>query len=323
MEAMNIGRTRILTRLAALFCVLLSTQYGLQAQQDAMYSQYMFNGMAVNPAYAGSRDVLSITGLFRAQWLNVPGAPVTQNLAIHTPSRNGRYGFGLNLVNDRISYLGQTWVNGMFAYRIPTKRGKLALGLQGSINNYRINWNQAYLINANDQILSTNGRNFMLPNVGFGVYYSQTNWFAGASAPHLLVNSLNQSRPSVGINQSTQDLAILSRHFFLWGGVALPLSKDVVFRPTVLMKYVQAAPVEFDLTAHFILKNKFWAGACVRTGDGILGMLQYQFNSQLMGGYAYDFPLTRLGKYTSGTHELMLRYEFKYAEDAVKSPRFF
>lgn len=323
MEAMNIGKTRTITHLAALIWVLLSTYYGLQAQQDAMYSQYMFNGMAVNPAYAGSRDVLSITGLFRAQWLNVPGAPVTQNLAIHTPSRNGRYGFGLNLVNDRISYLGQTWVNGMFAYRIPTKRGKLALGLQGSINNYRINWNQAYLINANDQILSTNGRNFMLPNVGFGVYYSQTNWFAGASAPHLLVNSLNQSRPSVGINQSTQDLAILSRHFFLWGGVALPLSKDVVFRPTVLMKYVQAAPVEFDLTAHFILKNKFWAGASLRTRDGILGMLQYQFNSQLMGGYAYDYPLTRLGKYTSGTHELMLRYEFKYAEDAVKSPRFF
>ncbi|MFN8394501.1 MAG: type IX secretion system membrane protein PorP/SprF [Bacteroidia bacterium] len=301
----------------------MALPFELQGQQDAMYSQYMFNGMAVNPAYAGSRDVLSITGLFRAQWLNVPGAPVTQNLAIHSPSRNGRYGFGLNLVNDHISYLGQTWVNGLFAYRIPTKRGKLALGLQGAFSHYRINWNEAYLINPNDQILSTHGRSLFLPNVGFGIYYNEKNWFAGASAPHLLVNSLNTARPGVGLGQSTQNLAILSRHFFLWGGVALPLSSDVVFRPTVLMKYVQAAPIEFDLTAHFIFKSKFWAGASFRTRDGILGMLQYQFTKQLLGGYAYDFPFTSLGRFTSGTHELMLRYEFSFGGEAVRSPRFF
>ena len=295
----------------------------LKAQQDPMFSQYMFNGMAVNPAYAGSRDVLSLTGLARAQWVSVPGAPTTQTFAAHTPDRSGRYGFGLTMVNDKISYLNQTLVNGAFALRIPLRTGTLALGLQGMVSSYRINWNQAYLINPNDAILGTNARNMLLPNAGVGVYYSNDRWFAGAAAPRLLINSISEGKPGISLSQSTRDLAILSRHFFVWTGVALNMSQDVVFRPTLLLKYVEAAPTELDLTAHFILKEKYWIGASYRTGDGVLGMLQYQINPQFMAGYSYDFPLTQLSRFTSGTHELMLRYEFRYGSEAVRSPRFF
>ncbi|MCB9230617.1 MAG: type IX secretion system membrane protein PorP/SprF [Bacteroidia bacterium] len=303
-------------------CFLLFS-LGAIAQQDAMYSQYMFNGLVLNPAYAGSREAVSISALARTQWLGIPGAPNTQNISLHTPSRNRKHGFGITLVNDQIAYLGQTWLNLSYAYRIQMKTGTLALGLQGTFYNYRINWNKAVTINPNDPVPLMYGRNLNLPNAGFGVFYNTDRFYAGLSIPHLLINSLDNQQPGLTLSETKFDKAWLKRHYFVTAGYVIDLSKDVKLKPSFLFKYVYAAPMELDLNANVYFNNKWGVGASYRTGDGIIGLFEYQINQQLKIGYAYDYPFTELRKYTSGTHEIAITYDFIFGNDAVVSPRVF
>ena len=293
------------------------------AQQDAMYSQYMWNMLSVNPAYAGSRDAMSINLLGRMQWMSIPGAPRTQNLSIHAPTPNKRYGFGLNVVHDQISYIGQTWLTGSYALRIPLKVGTLALGLQATVNNYNINWNRAFLIDGADIVPATYGRNLWLPNAGTGVYYSTKKFYAGLAVPHLLINSLDKNRPGIYLLKSSTDQAVLKRHLFFMTGIAIPVSDNIVWKPSILIKYVHAGPLEIDLNTELLLKEKLWIGGSWRTGDGIVAMLQYQFTPMIRAGYAYDYPFTRLGRFTTGSHELMLGWDLKFKSEAAVSPRYF
>lgn len=288
-----------------------------------MYSQYMWNALSVNPAYTGSADALSALMLVRKQWLGIAGSPHTQNLAVHMPTRIGKSAFGLNMINDQISYLGQTWTSLSYAFRIDTKRGKLALGLSGSVYNYRINWSKAKLIDPNDVIPTVYGRNMVLPNAGFGMYYYSDNFYAGFSVPHLLVNSLSTVTPGVKFSDTDISVAALKRHYFLMSGVVIKQSPDFWIKPSFLYKYVYGAPMELDLNLNFYFNQKFGIGASYRTGDGLVAMVSYHFTPQFMAGYAYDYPLTALNGYTSGSHELMLRYDFRFSDHSVVSPRVF
>lgn len=184
---------------------------GAWAQQDPMFSQYYFNPLTVNPAYAGTRDALSFTGLVRRQWMGISSAPVTEGFSVHSPDRARRNGFGLNVVNDRISYLGQTWLSGSYAYRIPMGDYKLQLGISGVLYNYRINWNKAHLIDPTDQVPALYGRNLWLPNAGFGAFFYGDKLYAGLSVPHLLVNSLDNNRPGISLSSKDSDVAALKR----------------------------------------------------------------------------------------------------------------
>lgn len=293
------------------------------AQQDAMYSQYMFNPLSVNPAYAGSRGTISGLLLMRRQWLGIPGAPATETFQFHMPTPNKRYGFGINVINDHISYLSQTWVNASYAFRIPVGPGTMALGLQGSVNNYRINWDRAELIDPLDPIPATYGRQLLLPNAGTGLWYNTDRWYAGISIPHLLINSLDSNEPGISIVAGNTNLALLKRHVFIMGGYVFDLGTELKFKPSILYKYVQAAPMEVDLNASFMYRDRFVMGGSYRSGDGIVLMAQYLLDSRLRIGYAYDYPFTDLGRYTSGTHEVLVGFDFKYKKEATISPRFF
>ncbi len=293
------------------------------AQQDPMFSQYYFNPLTVNPAYSGSRDALSVTALVRRQWLGIPSAPVTEGFSIHTPDRKRRNGFGLSFVNDKISYLGQSWVSGSYAYRIPMGKYNLQLGLQGTLYNWRINWNKAHLIDPNDQVPVFYGRNLMIPNAGFGAFFYGDKLYAGLSIPHLLVNSLDNNRPGISLNSKKSDIAALKRHYFLMAGYVIDVDPDFKIKPSVLLKQVYGAPLELDMNLNFYFGGKFGIGASYRTGDGIVGILEYQFTRQLRMGYAYDYPFTYLRGFTTGSHELMISYDFSFGNESVVSPRVF
>lgn len=293
------------------------------AQQDPMFSQYMFNTLSVNPAYAGARDALAVTGLFRRQWLGISTAPVTQTLSIHSPDGSRRNGFGLTVVNDKISYLGQTWITGAYAYRIPMGDYKLSLGLQGTLYNWRINWGKAQLIDPQDALPASYGSNFWVPNAGFGAFFYGPRAYVGFSIPHLLVNSLDSNRPGIGFDSRSTTFAALKRHYFAMAGYVIEFSQDFQVKPSMLFKHVYGAPSELDMNLNFYFYRKFGVGASYRTGDGIIAMLEYRFNRQLRAGYAYDYPFTELRSYTSGSHEIMISYEFSFGNDAVVSPRVF
>jgi type IX secretion system PorP/SprF family membrane protein len=296
---------------------------GAWAQQDPMFSQYYFNPLTVNPAYAGTRDALSFTGLVRRQWMGISSAPVTEGFSVHSPDRARRNGFGLNVVNDRISYLGQTWLSGSYAYRIPMGDYKLQLGISGVLYNYRINWNKAHLIDPTDQVPALYGRNLWLPNAGFGAFFYGDKLYAGLSVPHLLVNSLDNNRPGISLSSKDSDVAALKRHYFFMAGYVIDVDPDFKIKPSILLKQVYAAPLEADLNLNFYFGGKFGVGASYRTGDGIVGILEYQFSRQLRAGYAYDYPFTALRGFTSGSHELMISYDFSFGNESVVSPRVF
>lgn len=310
-----------------LFCLLLLFGGCVFGQQDAMFSQYMFNPLSVNPAYAGSRDMMSFNALARFQWVGLGGAPITQSFSFHMPTETRRSGFGINVMNDKISYIGQTWVNLSYAYRIHlTDKARLALGLSGTFYNYRIDWNQSHLIDPNDFVANNYSGSLNLPNAGFGMYFHTDKAYIGVSVPHLLINSLDANRAGikvVGGNDAGNNLALLKRHFFATGGYVFDLSREVQFKPSFFYKYVYGAPMEMDINANLYFHRKFGVGASYRTGDGIVAMVEFQFTNQLKAGYAYDYPFTDLNRYTWGSHELMIGFDFGYKNSAVVSPRVF
>ena len=291
-----------------------------------MFSMYMYNGMAINPAYTGSREALSFFLIGRRQWFGIPGAPISAAFSVHSPLPNNKHAFGGTVINDQISYIGQTWVNVSYAYRMELGNGKLALGLQGTFFNYRINWAKADVIDETDAIPITYGSTLFLPNAGVGAYYSTQKWYAGISVPNLLLNTLVSGASVVRItNPKDNDQALHKRHLFLTGGYVFDLNQDFQIKPSFLMKWVNAAPVEFDVNLNFYYEKKYGFGFSYRSLDGMVVMADWQVNDQFRIGYAYDFPFTRLGLggFTSGSHELMLWYDLTFTTSAVVSPRIF
>lgn len=293
--------------------VLIGVVAELKAQQDAMFSQYMFNMLNVNPAYAGSRDVLSATMLRRWQWVNIDGAPRTTTFAADAPLANKKIGLGIIAYNDRI---GATNTNALYlnyAYRMRLSRGTLALGLNAGFAQYRADFLSLTVAQDGDPVGALKINKFM-PNFGFGVYYNTDRFYIGISTPHLVNNKLTK--------ESASD-AIQKRHFFVMSGFVVPLSLFVKMKPSVLAKYVQGAPAQLDANLNFWFDDKISLGASYRTGDALVGMLEIQATPQLRIGYAYDASLTHLRKYNAGSHEIMLRYEFGYGKSKIITPRYF
>jgi type IX secretion system PorP/SprF family membrane protein len=303
----------LLTLLMAVGCSGL-----LFGQQDPQYTQYMFNGLAYNPAYAGSRDALSATLLLRKQWVQLDGAPATGSFAIHGPSRNDRHGFGLSMVHDRLGVTRQNFVYGSYAFRFPVGPGKLALGLQGGFTQFQNRYNDITLINP-DQINPGVNLSAMLPTFGSGVYYSTERFYIGASAPNLLAGEYFRYK-----NLAAQQIASTQkRHYFGTLGVVIPLGENVEFKPSVVAKYVKNSPFEMDFNASFLFKQRIWLGAGYRTGDALLFMLEYFHPGGLRIGYAYDLTLTPLRTVNTGSHEIMLGLDLAPRKTKIITPRYF
>lgn len=300
-----------------LFFTLLAGQ--ALAQQEAMYSQYMFNTLAINPAYAGSRGVASATALHRSQWVGIDGAPETFTFTIDAPVNNKKVGLGLQVFSDKIGVTQNNGALASYAYRIRMAKGTLSFGLQAGYSQYRANLSTVPLnTGGQNDVAFQDDVNKGLLNLGTGVYYNSDRFYVGLSSPQLLNNQLSEFRVAGNNTFSGQAL-----HLFLATGYVIPLSTDFDLKPSVLVKGVKGAPIQADLNANLWIKQVFSIGFQYRTSADIAAMVEVQASPQFRLGYSYDRSTTKLVQFNSGSHEIMLRYEFGFERGRTISPRYF
>jgi len=293
----------------------------LEAQQDAMYTHYMFNTLSVNPAYAGSRDALTVTGLHRSQWVSFPGAPTTQTITLHTPAFSDQMGVGLSIINDKIGPTNTTSLYGDITYRLKvSEKTRLGIGIKAGMNMFAGDFDGLMTDQGNDDVFLSDLKSKIQPNFGVGLYLDGEGYFVGLSSPNLLENDFDGTASDSVTSQFSQQ-----QHYFLSAGVAFPLNEKIKLLPTGFLKVTNGAPLEGDLTARFLFNEKYWLGAMVRSGDAAGLLAGIQFNQQLAAGYSFDFSFpNQTFKYNNGSHEIMLRYDFIYKDkENILSPRYF
>jgi type IX secretion system PorP/SprF family membrane protein len=293
----------------------MSFAYGW-AQSDPLYTQYRSNMMAVNPAYAGSRDALTLGYLYRNQWVNIEGAPTTQTVTVHGPINNN-LGLGVNVTHDEIGPTSQTGTFLAVSGRIKLGNSTyLAGGVQGGIDYLSSNFSSITTGTGGDNAFNQDVTS-ILPNVGAGIYLYSNKFYAGFSIPKIVTSVLYDDGAFGGdIRQK--------RHYFGILGYVFDLSPNIQFKPTFLARYVAGAPASYDLTTTFILADKFWLGAFYRLNESTGAILGYNITPQLKVGYSYDFTLSELVDYNAGSHEFTLTYDFIFKSGRkIRSPRYF
>jgi len=302
-----------------LILILFSLISAAHAQQQATFSQYMFNGLAINPAYAGSHEALSATALVRYQNLGLPGAPNTQSFSAHSPLLNQKIALGLLVIHDQIGIIDQTGIFGSYAYRINFSENKrkpkvLSLGLQTGVSIYDAKYSELTIHNQNDPAF-TNDIVQTKINFGFGVYYYTDVMYAGLSIPHLSGNVFDRGTNLETITQTNP--------IILNGGYVFTISRFLKVMPNFLIKFLDTAPVEIDLNANLSFDDVLWVGVSYKATNAVNLLTQIQLTNQIRIGYAYSITTGGVGQVDSGSHEFMINYRFKYPRDGVLSPRHF
>ncbi|MBU2945545.1 PorP/SprF family type IX secretion system membrane protein [Zobellia uliginosa] len=305
----------------ALLLLIFAGSTLLHAQQDAQYTQYMYNTISVNPAYAGSRGVFSIAALHRSQWVGLDGAPTTQTLNFHTPVSN-RIGLGLSIVNDEIGNgtNQDTYVDAAFSYTVKTSdEGKLSFGLKAG--GHLLNVDFTKLRNYGAESNLPNIDNKFSPNIGAGVYYHTDHFYAGLSVP----NFLQTEHFDNSNTNASSFLAEERMNFYFITGYVFDVNDRLKFKPAGLVKVVKGAPLQIDLSANFLLNDKFSLGAAYRWDAAVSALFGFQITDQFMVGLAYDRETTDLGatRFNDGSFEIFLRFEFLNRYKRVITPRFF
>lgn len=305
-------KNKIIRLLAILFTGFLpSLAY---SQQQPMYSQYMFNGMALNPAYAGSHESLSLTAISHHQWVGVEGAPSTQTFTAHSPVRNEHVGLGMILMRDKIGVTNHLSGTFAYAYKIPLRKGVIAAGLQASFNQYSIRYSETHI--TNDVAFGQDDVSRILLNFGTGIYYKTSKFYAGFSVPQLIANKVETGENASSIN--------LVRHYFFTSGYVFDLNRDLKLKPNVLIKANDGSPLSVDLNANLLIREVVWVGLSYRSFNSLGALLELQATDQFRFGYAYDFPVaSKIAGWNSGTHEFMLSYNFTFSKNRSYSPRYF
>jgi type IX secretion system PorP/SprF family membrane protein len=290
------------------------------AQQDAQYTQYMYNTVSINPAYAGSRGHMSLAGLYRAQWVGLEGAPETQTFNIHTPIGYKGLGLGLSFVNDVIGPTSETYLDLDISYTLDLDFDKkLSFGLKPSINLLDVQFSELNQDTGQgtDPTLQQNIDNRFTPNVGAGVYYHTDKFYLGLSVPRIL--------ETTHFEESSLSTAKEQMNFYLITGYVFELNPFLKFKPAVLSKIVQGAPLQLDISANFMLDEKFIGGVAYRWDAAFSAMFGFKISEEFLIGMAYDREITDLGatSFNDGSFEIILRYDFMRAIGNLKSPRFF
>ncbi len=281
---------------------LFLIQTALSAQQESMFSRYMFNTMTITPAYAGSHDALRFSVQARRQWLNFNGSPLTALASVDGVSKDERAGWGVLVGYEQIGLYKTQDVYGNYAYRFEMGEGKLALGIRAGATFYQNKLQSAVLADPLD-ILYANDINYVVPKMGIGAYYQDEQWYIGMSVPNMV--SYRSGR-SFSLND---EKSYIRRHYFVNAGFIIPIEKGVMLKPSILIKYVKAAPVQADINLQMYVLNKVSVGVGYRTGDAITFMAEVFPNENLRIGYSYDFTLSRIRLYGGGAHEIIVGYE--------------
>jgi len=301
--------------------VLILSMLSSFAQQDVQYTMYFSNKLALNPAYAGSRNAISAVLLYRTQWVGFAGAPVSQSFSIHSPIFNAKNGIGLVIEHDKLGINDNMNFRLAYAYRIKFKNGQLAFGFDAQAQRVRMNWATTDPITNGDATIPYADDNILLLNFGGGIFYKSEKYYAGISIPHLLENKLDFGTSTTATTTETQ--AAHRRHYFGMAGAVFPITENIKFMPSIMMKYVTDSPFEADFTANFLFYEKFLIGGSYRSFDSFALVAQIILKNGMRFGYAHDFTATELNVVHSGTHEVMLAFDFGLKTKGFHHPRYF
>ncbi len=307
-------------RIFSIILIFLGITAAAFSQQDPMYSQYVFDGLVLNPAYAGTHDALTSSLLYRNQWVSLPGAPKSGILSIDAPLKNVKVGVGLNLSFDRIGVTNHSEATGIYSYKIRFAKGNLSMGLQAglgySVSDFTsVKYSQD---NTSDDAFRNNFRE-VLPNIGFGTYYYTDKFYLGVSMPQFAGGTIQKI-----LNRNAEAAHLeLANHYFINSGYLFTLSSDVKFKPSALVKYVSGAPVELDLNSIFYFYDALALGISYRSLSSMDFQLQVRLNNHFNIGYAYEYTTSYMKSFSGGSHELMLQYVFDLAKSKVITPRYF
>ncbi|MBI3510781.1 MAG: type IX secretion system membrane protein PorP/SprF [Bacteroidetes bacterium] len=300
--------------------ILLALPMKISAQQDPMVSQHMFSGHFLNPAYAGSHDYANITALGRKQWVGFDGSPYTSYLSFDMPVHGKNIGIGGIILNDHIGVTDRSEISASLSYHLKLgEKATIAAGIRAGETYYRAKLTDLTIWDQADPVFTSNINGKILPIAGAGIYFYTKRMYAGISIPNVI-----SYKPGTALNLASENIPMLERHYFATAGYAIPAGKNLDIKPSVLVKYTPLAPVEFDYSLNFFFYKTLWIGGTYRSGDGVIAMTEYQATKNLRIGYAYDMSLTHLRNYNSGSHEIMLAWDF-IKDQAVRyhSPRFF
>ena len=303
--------------------LIVTLSFTVSAQQEPIYTQYMFNPLNYNPAYCGSKSVLSAALDYRNQWVGMEGAPKVVTFSIHSPLKNKNMGVGLEFTNDQIGPVNNVWIQASYAYRIRLSRiskGKLGFGLKAGIYRSSIDWTEINYKDQGDGIVGASRETFTVPVFDFGLYYSKTNRsFAGFT-----IKNLNS--PNLGIENdisNTKDESRLYTEYILTYGKIIELNDRVVFRPSGLFRTTAVSTPMLDVNLSLLFDEVIWTGISIRTTGTISAVLQYEISQQFQIGYSYDYDFNKLTNYNSGSHEIFLGFSYNVFKSRMRSPRYY
>lgn len=317
---------QIKTKTVALAALLFFAATQVKAQYDALFTQYMFNEVFINPAYAGSKEAMSATLLHRQQWVNFPGRPVTTSFSLHGPIQGNKMGLGLSILNEKIGVTNRNLIYASYAYRIKfDDKSTLAMGLMGGLDQQQ---NRLYTLKLSNDVNAPvdpqfgNTPNVVAPNFGAGLYYNTKNLYIGLSIPRMVDNKVRFGNDGSSTIRTTK-VAPSKFTYYLTAGYLFTIDEEFKLKPTIMMKAVQNAPLQFDLGANLLIKDMIWAGLSYRSGSSMAAILGMQVNKQFLVSYSYDYGLNKIQKYSQGSHEIVLNYLFSFTGRKVITPRYF
>lgn len=280
-------------------------------------NHYVLNPLTINPAYAGNRGVMNLAAFYRRQWVGIKGAPETASLTVDALVANEKLGLGLIAVSDKIGVTKETQFNTNYAYKIETGKGILSLGLGAGILITNTAWSDLVVLDPGDEYFLIDSKVFTVPNFSFGSYYSDNKFFAGLSIPKLVGQRFDFEKNRYVLRNNIREYVYL-----LNTGYLIDLSPRVKFLPSTLVALSVNNKILYDLNAHFRVMDRFWLGASYRNNRSVTGMFQFQLTNQLKFAYTYDYDFNKLRTFSSGSHEVMIRYEFRYKIDAISPLNF-
>lgn len=297
-------------------CLLLAITLSGNAQQEPQYTQYMYNTLTINPAYTGSTGSLEAVLLHRSQWVGIDGAPETQAFTIHTPMANEKVGLGISAIKDKIGPSDELYLDANFSYTLGLGYDKkLAFGLKAGMRMLNVDWTKGRYYDPLDVLLNNNINNEIKPSLGAGAFYYTDKWYVGFSIPNFIQgNYYDDIQESVNYSRL---------HYYLIGGYVFDLSDNIKFKPAVMAKAVSGAPITADVSANFLIQEKFTVGASYRYDDAVSALTGFQITNNFFIGYSYDYSITDLNKYNDGSHEIIIRFQLLNKANQIKSPRFF